>query len=61
MAAELVKKVLWRGEGAVEDAEEWIDVVQYHLGGDLSVLFREGGNDGDGCSDSILWCLLRVE
>ena len=54
------EEMLWWRERALEDAQEWTDVVQYHLDRDLSVLLYQNYYDGNSGAYSILWQILRV-
>lgn len=58
VAAFLGKEVLWWGTRPLEDAEEWVDVVQYYLDWCLPVLFYKGYDDGDGGGHAVFWEIL---
>jgi hypothetical protein len=45
LATKLVQEMLWWAEGLLENTKKWLDLVQYHLDGDLPVLLHSGRHD----------------
>jgi len=60
LANELVQEMLWRRERLLENTEKWIDVVQYHLGGNLPILLHTGYDDYHGSSYTVFREILRI-
>jgi hypothetical protein len=60
LANDLVQEMLWWREGLLENTEEWTDLVQYHLGGNLPVLLHSRYHDYHRSSHTVFRAILCI-